>query len=141
VRLPDQDGPSEPSSSRASTYRVLLVEDDAALRALFVRLLEEDGAEVVDVGDARTALDRIYTTVRPFDLLVTDNSMPGMSGATLARQVQRVWSTLPILCVTGRPPTAEEGRLRAAGSAPVRWLLKPVTPAEFLEAVRSLARR
>ena len=68
-----------------SALSILYVEDNDDLRQTVSELIEADGREVVAMADAESALAAWQT--RPFDVLITDISLPGMSGTELARQV------------------------------------------------------
>ena len=64
--------------------RILLAEDEDALRSLIARALTQDGHEVVAAADGAEALDRLTAAAGAFDLLLTDIKMPTMSGLDLA---------------------------------------------------------
>ena len=68
-----------------SPHRVLLAEDDQELRKLFTDILEADGCRVEAVADGRIALERIAASPDAFDLVITDWTMPGASGADVIR--------------------------------------------------------
>lgn len=98
---------SAPSAAATETgrsrdrARILLVEDDDAVRLLTRSLLEQLDHEVVDTPSAAKALELCATGDRPFDLLMTDLSMPGMDGAELVRQVRAIDPGLPVLFFSG----------------------------------------
>jgi PAS domain S-box-containing protein len=80
--------------------RVLLVDDDSAVREVTSALLQELGCIVVEAGSGGAALDLLEHET-PYDLLVLDFAMPGMNGAEVAREVRVRRPGLPILFVTG----------------------------------------
>ncbi|MFN3512526.1 MAG: PAS domain-containing protein [Phenylobacterium sp.] len=81
--------------------RVLLVEDDAAVRAVTESMLTELGCQVVSAPDGRQALARLQSG-ESFDLLITDVVMPGgMSGVELARTARTRDPLMPIVLTTG----------------------------------------
>lgn len=91
--------------------RVLVADDDPAMRALWTRLLEEElGAEVVTAGDGAAAITLLCED--GFDLLVTDLRMPRVSGMDVLRYARARWPHLPAFLVTGEasPFTVEEAR-------------------------------
>jgi two-component system cell cycle response regulator CpdR len=63
--------------------RILFVEDNDDLRKAITELLEDDGREILGCSNAESALDEF--NAQPFDMLITDVSLPGMSGVDLAR--------------------------------------------------------
>jgi|SRR5689334_6428889 CheY-like chemotaxis protein len=81
--------------------RILLAEDDEALRALCARALRMDGHEIATACDGAEALDVIARDDASFDLLLTDIRMPIMDGIALALAAARDYPTLTILLMTG----------------------------------------
>jgi len=115
--------------------RVLLVEDDAPIREMTKDILSDDGFDVLDVGDAETALGCLERN-GPFDLLVSDVGLPGMDGRDLASIATTLNPAMPILLVTGYAG--------AAGARPdflgddIKLLRKPFTLKQLVSSVRSL---
>jgi CheY-like chemotaxis protein len=81
--------------------RILLAEDEEALRAFVLRALMQDGHEVVATADGGEALDALTREQGKFDLLLTDIRMPVMDGIALALAAARDWPELTILLMTG----------------------------------------
>lgn len=81
--------------------RILLAEDDTAVRDFVRRALEMDGHDVVPVSDGGEALERALSPIEQFDLLLSDIRMPVVDGLALALQVGRDRPELPILLMTG----------------------------------------
>jgi CheY-like chemotaxis protein len=79
--------------------RILVVDDEPMVRALIARALTDEGYEVVAVADGRAALDAARGAAVAFDLVITNNYMPGLSGAELIARVRQDFPTLPILHV------------------------------------------
>lgn len=80
--------------------RILLVDDDALISMSTVFMLEDLGHDTVEVNSGAQALAELEKGA-PFDLLITDFSMPGMTGGQLAEAVRRTHPDLPILLATG----------------------------------------
>jgi signal transduction histidine kinase/CheY-like chemotaxis protein len=92
--------PESPPPPAPTGLRVLLVEDDAAVRAHGRELLADLGHTVVEAEDARTALGAVANS--RFDLIFTDIVLPGgMSGLDLQRELRRSYPQLRILLATG----------------------------------------
>jgi len=81
--------------------RVLVAEDEEALRAFIARALAQDGHEVVATADGGEALDALTREQGRFDLLLTDIRMPVMDGIALSLAAARDWPELTILLMTG----------------------------------------
>jgi CheY-like chemotaxis protein len=81
--------------------RILVAEDEEALRAFIARALAQDGHEVVATADGGEALDALTREQGKFDLLLTDIRMPVMDGIALALAAARDWPELTILLMTG----------------------------------------
>jgi CheY-like chemotaxis protein len=81
--------------------RILVAEDEEALRAFVVRALVQDGHEVLAAADGGEALDVLTRERGRFDLLLTDIRMPVMDGIALALAAARDFPDLIILLMTG----------------------------------------
>jgi CheY-like chemotaxis protein len=92
--------------------RILIAEDEEALRALCARALQNDGHEVKTASDGGDALDLIVREEGRFDLLLTDIRMPIMDGIALALSTARDYPSLTILLMTGYADQRERPRPR-----------------------------
>ena len=81
--------------------RILLAEDDSAVRDFSYRVLERAGHDVVAVHEGQEALRCVTMMGAPFELLLSDIRMPVIDGMTLAKLVHRQVPKLPILLMTG----------------------------------------
>ncbi len=81
--------------------RILLTEDDDAVRSFVARALEMDGHTVTTASDGAEASEVLHQTSGEFDLLLSDIKMPMMDGIALSLNVARDWPSLPILLMTG----------------------------------------
>jgi CheY-like chemotaxis protein len=81
--------------------RILIAEDDAALRGLVVRALNEDGHDLTTTNDGAAALDALQGRDGKFDLLLADVKMPVMDGVALALAAGRDRPDMPIMLMTG----------------------------------------
>ncbi len=118
----------------AGTETILLVEDDASVRAFTRRTLEAQGYHVLEASDGATALLRAGGFERPIDLLVTDVVMPGMHGADLARELQAVRPGLRTLFISGF--TENSVIHHGVVAADVAFLPKPFSAGALAQAVR-----
>lgn len=92
--------------------RILLVDDDDAVRQVTADMLYELEYDVVEVGSAGAAFDILES--QKIDLLLLDFAMPGMSGAEVARRVLRRYPKLPIVFVTGYADRAQLASISTA---------------------------
>jgi two-component system, cell cycle sensor histidine kinase and response regulator CckA len=116
--------------------RIVIVEDEDAVRRMAFRVLERAGHEIQVFARPAEAEAYLSRADAPVDLLVTDVRMPELSGHDLADRVRRVHPELPILFVSGYP---EEADLKARlGDPRSAFLPKPFTPDALLGAVRRL---
>ncbi|HMD48079.1 MAG TPA: PAS domain S-box protein, partial [Bryobacteraceae bacterium] len=116
--------------------RILLVEDQAAIRMLAEDVLADAGHEVLSASNGRVALELFQTKQTPFDLLITDVVMPELNGPELANRLLKFQPGLIVLYVSGYPDHAllQRGTIEQ-GTA---FLQKPFLPEEFLAKVNEL---
>jgi CheY-like chemotaxis protein len=79
------------------TPRILVVDDEPAVRALVVRLLESEGYEVVAVNDGAAGLNAARAIGKAYDLVITNNHLPRMNGGELIAHLQTLFPDQPIL--------------------------------------------
>jgi PAS domain S-box-containing protein len=139
VYLPIAIGGAErPVASEAGpargTERVLLVDDELMVVATQQKVLESLGYRVKAMTDSEAALAAFREDPQHFDLLVSDLTMPGLSGEALARAVLTVRPDLPVLLCSGFSDGVVAERVMALG---VRGVLgKPVSRADFAREIR-----
>ena len=117
----------------ADGARVLVVDDDPDVRRFIVDLLEDSGYAVASATDGPAGLKALGDQ-GPFDLLLLDFAMPGMTGSEVARQVRAGDVGQPILMMTGY--LEHEAVLSELGPQPI--LQKPFDPSELLFRVASM---
>jgi Response regulator containing CheY-like receiver, AAA-type ATPase, and DNA-binding domains len=113
--------------------RVLLVEDDAAVRQGVRRTLHAAGYEVVEVADGSAAMATLDAAGGSFTLLLSDIAMPTVDGRQLAHQVRARWPALPIVLMSG---FADPDAL-ARDVPGVTLLQKPLEAATLVSAVQA----
>ncbi|MFH1914804.1 MAG: ABC transporter substrate binding protein [Pseudomonadota bacterium] len=102
----DSECPARPTGPARPGGRILFVEDDRDQLEATPRLLEAMGYRVTPAHAPDQALALAGATPCPFDLLITDYDMPGMSGTELARRVGEIAPSLPVVLVSGREDAA-----------------------------------
>jgi CheY-like chemotaxis protein len=139
IHLPIAGGPVSEESSGASKNgreRVLFVDDEEAVASLGRYMLEHVGytAEVYTSG--RAALQAFATSPARYNLVVTDQNMPGMTGMELSEHLLRLRRDLPIVLCTGYSEAVTLQRAREIGIRAL--LMKPIDPDELAQTLRSL---
>src|SRR5438876_11614234 len=102
-----------------ATLRILYVEDNPLVREVTSELLLRDGRHVVSVDTAEEALREFRAN--PYDMVITDVSLPVMSGLDLARNLLHIRPALPIILASGYP--MDFGMLHLGPN--VRSILRP----------------
>ena len=118
--------------------KILIVDDDAAVRTTIQLLLERAGHSVVGASDGRKGL--ALFEAEEFDLLFLDIFMPGMDGIETMRLVHAQRPLVPIIVISGNPILAEPGPApdfltMATKLGAISSLQKPFKPAALIEAV------
>ena len=118
----------------APTARILVVDDEAAIRLTLEQLLRRRGYHVTLASNGSDALALIEA--QPFDLLLLDYKLPGLSGLDVAVQARTLRPEAAILILTGSSAIA--GLPDAPGLEQFDMLLKTASPQEVLERVATL---
>ncbi len=133
VFLPRAPAPAPPRPTEMAGARLLLVDDDAAVRITTAELLGTEGFLVREADGATAALAALEQG-EPIDLMLADFAMPGMNGLELARVVRRRWPRLPVLFATGYADAA----VLAAEAGRGRVVKKPYRAAELAARIREV---
>jgi signal transduction histidine kinase/CheY-like chemotaxis protein len=129
----DAAEPAAASPPGGNGETILLVDDEEPLVRLGEEMLAALGYEPVGFGSAAEALAAFRADPRRFDLVLTDEAMPGMTGTQMAATLHRRRPELPVILMTGRLGPTEPGRMRAAGIRAV--LKKPVRSGELAASI------
>jgi CheY-like chemotaxis protein len=100
-------------------FRILYVEDNDLVREITCELLSSDALEIVAVGSGEEAL--VAFKDDRFDIVITDVSLPAMSGIDLAKQIQQLAPSMPVILASGYPLNLNDVRF----GAKVRAIRKP----------------
>ncbi len=132
----DSPRKTEPQHCEQGSGRILLVDDDTMVRKLSRRILQSLGYSVVECDSAGDALDRMKKNLDDFDLVISDMTMPGMTGDQLAVEILRLRADMRIIICTGFSEKIDQ---ESASSIGVRApLMKPVSKAELAAAIREI---
>lgn len=125
----------EPEFARGQE-RILVVEDDRAVRAVTLATLTQLGYQVIDAGNGDQALADFRRNPNGIDLLLTDVVMPGMSGRKLAEMVRDIRPDLPVLFMSGHTDDAVvQHGIRSSADA---FIQKPFHPQSLGQKLREL---
>jgi two-component system response regulator MprA len=117
--------------------RVLIVDDEPAVRAALDRALRLDRYEVELAADGREALDRLAET--RLDAIVLDVAMPGIDGLEVCRRLREAGDRTPVLMLTARD--AVDDRVAGLDAGADDYLVKPFALKELKARLRALLRR
>ncbi|MFZ5723562.1 MAG: two-component system response regulator OmpR [Pseudomonadota bacterium] len=121
----------------APTEKILVVDDDARLRNLLQRFLEEEGYAVKAVGDGEQ-MDRALAR-EIYHLIVLDLMLPGEDGLAICQRLRGKGSALPIIMLTAK---GDEGdRITGLESGADDYLPKPFNPRELAARIKAVLRR
>jgi PAS domain S-box-containing protein len=124
--------PSEPVLTGAG--RILVVDDEPLVAAMVVEQLNELGYRATACANGPEALETFAADPRAIDLVVTDMTMPGMTGDALAQQLKQLRPGLPVVLCTGYSDRITAETARAQGID--EFAMKPVPMAELSRLVR-----
>jgi two-component system response regulator MprA len=116
--------------------KVLIVDDDAHIRASLRRTLAFEGYQVREAGDGTGALEAALDELP--DLVILDVMLPGMDGMEVCRRLREV-NDVPILMLTAREGTSSQ--VEGLDSGADDYLVKPFVKDELLARIRALLRR
>ena len=119
--------------------KVLIVEDEVAIREFECINLRRVGYETTEAGSGEEALEIYDSAIEPFDIALLDISMPGMDGFTLCKELRKRSASLGIIMLTAR--TQEMDKISGLMLGADDYITKPFSPTELLARVDSLYRR
>ncbi len=120
-----------------TSARILIIEDELAMRTALVDILEAEGHRVFSAPDGAAGLERAVKE-RP-DLILLDIMMPKLDGYTLCAELRRLGHSEPILMLTAKGRV--EDRVTGLDVGADDYLVKPFSTEELLARVRALLRR
>jgi two-component system, OmpR family, response regulator MprA len=118
--------------------RIMVVDDERAVRESLRRALELEGYEIDLAANGREALDLLASGVQP-DALILDVLMPGVDGLEVCRELRRAGNQVPVLMLTARAEV--ENRVAGLDAGADDYVTKPFALEELLARLRALLRR
>ncbi|MGO9242557.1 MAG: response regulator [Bryobacteraceae bacterium] len=119
------------SGTDTKAVRILLLEDEHAVRELARLILDHEGWEIVQAGSLTEAAECVRTKKRPFDLFIVDICLPDGFGTQLVEKMRQTGADPMVIYMTGDP-----GWLRRLGAEGAALLQKPFTPLQLIQAVQ-----
>ena len=120
----------------AGSERILLVDDELAIVQLGQQLLEGMGYEVVTRTSSVEALELFKVKPDLFDLIITDMTMPGMTGKDLARRMLQIRPGIPIILCTGFSSQIDEAKAQQIGIK--AFAMKPLLMRDIAKLIRKV---
>ncbi|TET24952.1 MAG: response regulator, partial [Candidatus Aminicenantes bacterium] len=117
--------------------RILFVDDEPALVDIGKKMLEHLGHEVIIRTSSLEALEAFRNNPERFDLVISDKTMPQMTGFDLARELKQIRPDIPIILCTGFSDTADSDRAKAMGISGL--VMKPIVMREMAETIKMVS--
>ncbi len=124
----------EQCEDRKGNERILVVDDEEAVTEVLTQMLEHLEYQVDSFTDSREALRVFRESPRNYDLLITDFSMPGLTGAELCERVLAIRASIPIVMITGYGQYMTTESAREIGVTEL--MMKPILTHDLSEVVR-----
>ena len=135
---PETDAVSDDEIPTGSE-RILFVDDEEALVEMGEDILAELGYDVTSRMNSREALALFKVDPSRFDLVITDQTMPEMTGIELAREILAIRPDMPIIMCTGFSHLVDADKAKAAGIK--AFAMKPLTKREIAKTIRRVLRQ
>jgi CheY-like chemotaxis protein len=110
-----ETGTEEIETLQKDAERILLVDDDPSIVRLITQMLKRSGYEVIAKTSSSSALKALKETPEPFDLVISDMTMPEMSGEQLAQEIKQIRPGIPVVLCTGHSNRMDENRAKELG--------------------------
>lgn len=130
-----QEESAEEEPLLTGTERILIVDDEEDLSLWVEEMLLQQGFKPVRFSNSQMALEHLRTNQDAFDLMITDQSMPGMSGVELIEQIRRILPNLPVILCSGYSSRISEETLQKLNIS--GYLQKPYQSVHLIKKIRS----
>jgi CheY-like chemotaxis protein len=127
---------AEPATEINGNERILLIDDEQQIIDIERQILERLGYKVTSKTDSQEALEEFATQPDRFDLVITDMTMPKMTGDQLARRMMEIKPQIPVILCTGFNEAITEEKALAMGID--KFVMKPVVKDELATTIRSV---
>ncbi|MCZ8516322.1 response regulator [Paenibacillus filicis] len=123
-----------------ANYKILLADDEAALRFLLTETLADEGYEITEAEDGKEALG--YLQAESYDLIILDYMMPERTGVEVCewlRTNENPNRQAPVILLTAKALEKDRERAKAAGVT--QYIVKPFSPLQLVDTVEALIHR
>lgn len=121
------------------TERILFVDDEKSIMDLGRQVLEQLGYQVEAMNSSVEALERFKSAPAAFDLVITDMTMPKMTGAKLAQEILAIRPDMPMILCTGYSETIDEEKAQHIGFK--EYIMKPISIDQIARTIRRVLDR
>ena len=121
-------------AARGEGEHILFVDDETPIVNLYRTILEGSGYEITALTSSTEALDLFRADPNRFDAVVTDQTMPRMTGLELTKEILAIRPDIPIVLCTGFSETVDEEEALTAGVC--NYVMKPVLPKDLMRIIR-----
>lgn len=115
-------------------FSILIVDDNIEIRTILEEYLKEEGCAADGAGDGKEALQKYHET--PYDLVITDLNMPGMTGIELIRQIGATESMTEFIIITGY--ASLDTAIEAVKAGAFDYLVKPFRIEELMVVIKNV---
>jgi len=116
--------------------RILFVDDDELIVEMIPEMLKSMGYQVICLRNSSEALEVFHRQHDRIDLVITDQTMPNMTGEELAKEIMRIRADIPIILCTGFSEAISPEKARALGIR--EYVMKPFTKSELSKTIRKV---
>lgn len=121
---------------QGGSEHIFVIDDEPSLLKSLQETLERLGYTVTTTSSGIEGWNKFLQHSGEYDLLITDQSMPDITGLELAKRIKETWRDIPIILISGFNEKINERELKKAGIA--RFLAKPVDTAKLAQSIRSV---
>ena len=126
----------ETETLKMRTERILLVDDEPSLVKMITQMLKRSGYEVIGKTSSTSALKTFKETPEQFDLVISDITMPEMSGDQLAQAIKQVRPETPVILCTGHSNRMDENKAKIMGIE--AFITKPFQKQDIANTVQNV---
>jgi PAS domain S-box-containing protein len=116
--------------------RILLIDDEKAIVHMVKQMLEKLGYRVTEMTSSLEALEAFKTTPHAFDLIITDMTMPNLTGDQLAKELIAIRPDIPVIISTGFSERLNETQAEQLGIK--AFMMKPIARSEMIRTIRTV---